>query len=150
MCVLYSLFLKVFLLKTLSFCFSVIVFLTHPQVFPIFLNYFFENNFFLLLDKNDSHTTRVYVQNSQIGIPLLWVNIFRHKFFFQFSSINLSNTISNPKTVYILRISSSSSTKKCDILSKHFYNFPLVLKNRNFWKKIAKFRYFYNYRKIRN
>jgi len=35
--------------------------------------------------------------------------------FFQFSSINLWNTISKPRTVYILIISLSSSTKWCDM-----------------------------------
>ncbi len=48
---------------------------THPKVFSFFFNYFFWKqfffpDFFLLFCKNYPDTTRVYVQNSQIRIPL--------------------------------------------------------------------------------
>ena len=57
-------------------CITYFVFLTHPQAFFLFFKIVsFGNNFFpdffLLFCKNVHDTTRVYVQNSQIRIPLL-------------------------------------------------------------------------------
>jgi len=52
------------------------------------------------------------------------VKLFRQKNCVQSSSIILWNNISNPKTVYTLRISSYRSTKWCDNLGPKNFNFP--------------------------
>jgi len=68
-----------------------------PPGFFLFFKLFrleiiFFTDLFLLFGKNDHHTTRVYIQNSQIGIPL---NTIKRVFIFksQFLVPNIVNKI---------------------------------------------------------
>ncbi len=64
-CAFYIVYSYKYFIKNAFFFFCYRIFDPTLCFFP-----FFCPDFFLLYDKNDHHTTRVYVQNSQIGIPL--------------------------------------------------------------------------------
>ena len=85
-------------------------------------------------------TTKTWITRLVEWLTKQKSNIVNKKVFFQFSSIILWITISNPQTVFY---------KMVPFFRFKIFYFPVVLKITKFYNLFQKLQYFWNYRKIK-